>query len=113
MLDADQVLSIFCFVLSTSPLENIHSNLFMIQHFATENQMISVTGYYYSVLTIAVEQLENMYSSTVADMESIGKSESINSKQSVGKNKNKRSKSGGKAVSKNYNDKTKRSFQKA
>jgi hypothetical protein len=85
----------------------------MIQHFATENQMISVTGYYYSVLTIAVEQLENMYSSTVADMESIGKSESINSKQSVGKNKNKRSKSGGKAVSKNYNDKTKRSFQKA
>lgn len=75
--------------------------------------MISVTGYYYSVLTIAVEQLENMYSSTVADMESIGKSESINSKQSSGKNKNKRSKSGGKAVSKNYNDKTKRSFQKA
>lgn len=57
MLDADQILSIFCYILAANSLENIHANLFLIQHFATENQMISVTGYYYSVLTIAIEQL--------------------------------------------------------
>jgi hypothetical protein len=32
----------------------------MIDSFATENQMISITGYYYSVLTSALEQLEMM-----------------------------------------------------
>lgn len=74
--------------------------------------MISVTGYYYSVLTIAVEQLENMYSSTVADIESLGKSESVNSKNSSVKSKNKRSKSSGKSSGRNFNEKTKRSFQR-
>lgn len=39
--------------------------------------MISITGYYYSVLTCALEQLENMFSSTVA--ESVTHTESVNS----------------------------------
>lgn len=73
--------------------------------------MISVTGYYYSVLTIAVEQLENMYSSTIADMESLNKSSSYTaSKAQSVKSSKKRSKSGGKG-SKISKDKVKRSFK--
>lgn len=74
--------------------------------------MISVTGYYYSVLTIAVEQLEHMYSSTVADMESLNKSSSYTTSKaySVKSSPKKRSKSGGKGT-KIGKDKTKRSFK--
>lgn len=61
VLDADQILSIFCYILTVEPLKNLHSHLFMVEHFATDHQLISVTGYYYSVLTCAIEQLEKTY----------------------------------------------------
>ena len=61
VLDADQILSIFCYVLSVSAIKDLHSHLFIIEHFATDHQLISVTGYYYSVLTCAIEQLEKAY----------------------------------------------------
>lgn len=32
--------------------------MFLLENFATENQMISATGYYYSVINAAIEQLE-------------------------------------------------------
>ena len=74
--------------------------------------MISVTGYYYSVLTIAVEQLENMYSSTMADMESMANSEFSDKQASI------KSKKGNKSINKSIlkqgnRDKVKRSFKKA
>ena len=65
VLDADQILSIFCYILTVQPLKNLHSHLFIIEHFATDHQLISVTGYYYSVLTCAIEQLEKTYNTVV------------------------------------------------
>lgn len=35
VLDADQILSIFCYILSLNPIENLHAHLFIIEHFAT------------------------------------------------------------------------------
>lgn len=35
--------------------------MFLLENFATENQMISATGYYYSVINAAIEQLEITY----------------------------------------------------
>ena len=61
VLDADQILSIFCYVLTVEPIKYLHSHLFIVEHFATDHQLISVTGYYYSVLTCAIEQLEKAY----------------------------------------------------
>ena len=58
MLDADQILPIFCYILTVIPVSHLQSHLFMVEHFATDHQLISVTGYYYSVLTCAIEQLE-------------------------------------------------------
>jgi len=54
MLDADQVLSIFCYIITHAKIQNLHSHLFILDNFATSHQMISVTGYYLSVITCAV-----------------------------------------------------------
>jgi hypothetical protein len=62
-LDADQVLSIFCYIIVKARVEHLHSHLFILDNFATSNQMISMTGYYLSVITCAVEQLKNDYGS--------------------------------------------------
>ncbi len=56
-LDADDMLSIFCYILANSRVQHIHSHLFLIENFSTDHQLISVTGYYYSVLTCALEQI--------------------------------------------------------
>lgn len=56
MIDADQVLSIFCYILSLSRINDIFSHIFIIDYFATEHQKISMTGYYFSVLECAIEE---------------------------------------------------------
>ena len=56
-IDADQILSLFCFILANSSIPNIYSHLFIVDHFATHNQNISVSGYYSSVLACALAQL--------------------------------------------------------
>lgn len=61
VLDADQILSIFCYIIVGARVEHLHSHLFMLENFATDHQLISVTGYYYSVLTCALEQIENEF----------------------------------------------------
>ena len=61
MLDADQVLSIFCYIIVGSKISNIFTHLFILDHFSTSSQMISIFGYYLSVMNCAVEQLENDY----------------------------------------------------
>lgn len=61
MLDADQVLSIFCYIIVGAKVEHLHSHLFILDNFATSHQMISMTGYYLSVMNCAVEQLEKEY----------------------------------------------------
>ena len=61
VLDADQVLSIFCYIISRARVEHLHSHLFTLEHFATSHQMISMSGYYFSVMNAAVEQLETEY----------------------------------------------------
>lgn len=58
VLDADQILSLFCYIIASTKIPHLHSHLFILEHFATDLQLISVTGYYYSVLTCAVEQVE-------------------------------------------------------
>ena len=57
VLDADQILSVFCYIIASTKIPHLHSHLFILEHFATDHQLISVTGYYYSVLTCAIEQL--------------------------------------------------------
>ena len=57
MLDADQVMSIMSYILVGARVNNIHSHLFLLDCFATDHQQISVTGYYLSVLSGAVEHL--------------------------------------------------------
>ena len=59
MLDADQVLAIFCYVIVGADIEHLHSHLFMLDNFATNSQMISMFGYYLSVMNCAIEQLES------------------------------------------------------
>lgn len=56
MIDADQVLSIFCYVLSLNRVPDLHSHMFMIDQFSTEHQKISMSGYYFSVLECAIEE---------------------------------------------------------
>jgi hypothetical protein len=57
MLDADQVLSIFCYILVGAHLEHLLAHLFILENFATGHQLISMGGYYVSVINCAVEQL--------------------------------------------------------
>jgi len=40
-------------------VEHLHSHLFILDNFSTSSQMISITGYYLSVMNCAVEQIEN------------------------------------------------------
>ena len=56
-MDADQVLSIFCYLVARAKITDIHTHLYILEQFATQHQMISATGYYYSVITGAIEQL--------------------------------------------------------
>ena len=61
VLDADQVLSIFCYIIVGARVQHLHTHLFLLDNFATSSQMISIFGYYLSVMNCAVEQLENDY----------------------------------------------------
>ena len=65
MLDADQVLSIFCYVIVHAKIEHLHAHLFMVDTFSTSSQMISIFGYYLSVMNCAVEQLEGEYADKI------------------------------------------------
>ena len=59
MLDADQILSIFCYLIVGARVEHIHTHLFLLDNFASSHQMIEMTGYYLSVMNCAVEHLEH------------------------------------------------------
>ena len=59
MLDADQVLSIFAYIIAAARVEHLHTQLFLLDNFANGFQMINMTGYYMAVLNCAVEHLEN------------------------------------------------------
>lgn len=54
MLDADQVLSIFAYIIVASRVEHLHTHLFILDSFATGLQSINMTGYYTAVLNCAV-----------------------------------------------------------
>jgi thiamine pyrophosphokinase len=66
MLDADQVLSIFCYLIVGARVDHLHTHLFILDNFSSSHQMISMTGYYLSVIRCAVEQLENEYSEFIS-----------------------------------------------
>jgi ribosomal protein L37E len=57
MIDADQVLSIFTYILCMSRVRNIGVHLRIIENFSSSEQLLSVTGYYFSVLLCAAENL--------------------------------------------------------
>ena len=57
MLDPDQVISIISYVIVNSGVEGLLGQLFILDNFATDHQQITVTGYYLSVVSAAVEQL--------------------------------------------------------
>jgi hypothetical protein len=54
MLDADQVLSIFAYIIVAARVEHLHTQLFLLDNFANGFQMINMTGYYMAVLNCAV-----------------------------------------------------------
>lgn len=58
VLDADQVLAIFCYIIVGARVPHLLAHLFLLENFATSHQMISVSGYYVSVVGGAVEHLE-------------------------------------------------------
>jgi hypothetical protein len=62
VLDADQVLAIFCYVIAGARVPHLLAHLFLLENFATSHQMISVSGYYLSVMGGAVEHLETEFS---------------------------------------------------
>lgn len=57
LLDADQVLSIFCFIIAKAQIPHLHAHLFLLENFSTNHQMMTISGYYMSVLSCAVEQI--------------------------------------------------------
>jgi uncharacterized membrane protein HdeD (DUF308 family) len=57
MLDADQVLSIFAYIIVAARVDHLHTQLFILDSFATGLQSINMTGYYTAVLNCAVEHL--------------------------------------------------------
>lgn len=57
LLDADQVLTIFSYVVIRSQLHDLHSHLDIVENFSSEDQLMSATGYYYSVILSSVENL--------------------------------------------------------
>jgi len=59
LLDADQVFTIFSYVVIRSQLIDLHSHLDVIENFSSEDQLMSATGYYYSVIMGSVENLIN------------------------------------------------------
>jgi hypothetical protein len=64
MIDADQVLSIYTYVLCMSRIKNIETHLQIIENFSNEEQLLSITGYYFSVLLCSVENVINKDEST-------------------------------------------------
>lgn len=57
LLDADQVLTIFSYIVIRSQLTDLHSHLDIVENFSSEDQLMSATGYYYSVILSSVENL--------------------------------------------------------
>lgn len=42
MLDADQVLSIFCYLIVGARVDHLHTHIFILDHFATSHYMMSM-----------------------------------------------------------------------
>jgi len=57
LLDADQVLTIFSYMVIRSQLADLQSHLDIVENFSSEDQLMSATGYYYSVILSSVENL--------------------------------------------------------
>lgn len=57
LMDADQVLTIFSYIVMKSRVENLLSHLDIIETFSSEDQQMSAIGYYYSVILSSVENL--------------------------------------------------------
>ena len=51
------MLSIFCYILSKAKISHLHAHLLMLENFATSHQLMSMAGYYMSVVNCAIEQL--------------------------------------------------------
>jgi hypothetical protein len=58
LMDADQVLTIFSYVVIKSQLVDISNHLDVVENFSSEDQLMSATGYYYSVILSSVENLQ-------------------------------------------------------
>ena len=54
VIDADQILSVFCYILANTNIPHIYSHIFILDNFSSDQQLISVSGYYFSVLTCAL-----------------------------------------------------------
>lgn len=53
-LDADQVLCIYSYILVHSRVKNLNAHLDIIEMFSSHSQLLSETGYYFSVVSTAL-----------------------------------------------------------
>ena len=56
-LDADQVLCIYSYILIKSRVKNLHAHLNIVEMFSSEGQLLSEMGYYFSVVSTALQSL--------------------------------------------------------
>ena len=67
MLDADQVLSIFAYIIVAARVDHLHTHLFLFDNFANGFQMTNMTGYYMAVLNCIVKNLEYEFGELVPE----------------------------------------------
>lgn len=65
MVDSDQILTIFIYIILHSKIPNLKTHLRFVENFCTEEQLLSETGYYSKVaegaLKLLVDNLEEEF----------------------------------------------------
>ena len=56
-LDADQILCIYSYILVKSNVKDLYSHLDIIEMFNSDGQLLTETGYYFSVVSTALQSL--------------------------------------------------------
>lgn len=68
LVDADQVLTIMTYIVMKARIPDISSHLDLIENFSSEDQLMSATGYYYSVVLSSVESLQQEFMRDPSEM---------------------------------------------
>lgn len=53
-VNADEVLSIYCYIIAKANVSSLLSHLYILENFATPYQEMSAAGYYWTVMMCAI-----------------------------------------------------------